>query len=128
MINTREIATEYRLSHWAQIIHERIESGLTIKAYCKQIGICGNTYHYWQRKLREAACQELLPVVSKQKTKEKISSTQIAPAGWAVCETTPSESNDKSIVIEIGKSRITADGGTDLEMLANVCRMLMSLC
>jgi len=53
VINTREIAEDYRLAHWAQIMHERTQSGLSIKAYCKQIGICGNTYFYWQRRVRE---------------------------------------------------------------------------
>jgi len=59
MINTREIAEEYRLTHWAGIMRERAESGLTIKAYCKQIGICGNTYFYWQRRVRAAAHERL---------------------------------------------------------------------
>ena len=59
MINTREIAEKYRLSHWARIMRERVESGLSIKEYCKQIGICGNTYFYWQRRVRAAACEQL---------------------------------------------------------------------
>ena len=63
MINTREVAEEYRMSHWAQIMRERIESGLSIKAFCRQMGICGNTYFYWQRKLRKAACEALLPTI-----------------------------------------------------------------
>jgi hypothetical protein len=29
MVNTNEIAAEYRLSHWAQIMKERQNSGLT---------------------------------------------------------------------------------------------------
>ena len=59
MINTREIAEEYRLSHWAQIMHERMESGMSIKAYCRQLGISTNTYFYRQKKLRESACAHL---------------------------------------------------------------------
>jgi len=59
MINTREIATEYRLSHWAQIIRERQESGLSIRAYCKQAGFHENRFFYWQRRVRRAACEQL---------------------------------------------------------------------
>ena len=59
MVNTREIAQEYRLGHWAKIMQEREQSGLSIKAFCQQIGIATNTYFYWQRKLRETACREL---------------------------------------------------------------------
>lgn len=51
MKNTREIAAAYRLSHWTQVLLERVESGLTIKAYCKQERIYYNTYFYWQRRV-----------------------------------------------------------------------------
>ena len=60
MTNTREIAKEYRLSHWAQVMQERVTSGMSVKEYCKHIGICGNTYFYWQRRLREAACGQVI--------------------------------------------------------------------
>lgn len=59
MINTNDIAKEYRMAHWAQIMQERVASGMNIKEYCKHIGICGNTYFYWQRRLRAAACEQL---------------------------------------------------------------------
>jgi transposase-like protein len=60
MINTREIAVEYRLAHWVKIMQERSDSGLSIKAYCESISLHQNVYYYWQRKLREAACQSLV--------------------------------------------------------------------
>lgn len=59
-MNTRDIAAEYRLAHWAQIMRERNESRLSIKAFCVKIGIHENTYFYWQRKLREAASEQLI--------------------------------------------------------------------
>jgi transposase-like protein len=57
MINTREIAAEYRLTHWAGIVRERAESGLTVKAFCESAGLRTNTYFYWQHKLRKATCE-----------------------------------------------------------------------
>jgi len=52
--------------------------------------------------------------------------------GWAVAEVSPTPApladTETVITIEIGKSRITANTGTDLELLGNVYRMLMSLC
>ena len=38
-MNTREIASEYRLSQWAKALEERGGSGRSIKAYCKATGI-----------------------------------------------------------------------------------------
>ena len=58
-MNTRYIAEEYRLAHWMQIMQERNESGLSIKAFCKKVGINETSYFYWQRKLREAACEQI---------------------------------------------------------------------
>ena len=68
MVNTREVAAEYRLSQWAQIMQERNKSELSIRAYCKQIGICENTYFYWQRRLRKAACEQLSKYEAEQKS------------------------------------------------------------
>jgi len=58
-MNTRQIATEVRLSQWAGIMQERLESGLSVKAFCDREGFHENKYFYWQRKLREAACEQL---------------------------------------------------------------------
>ena len=58
-MNTREIAVEYRLAHWAGIMRERKKSGLSIRAFCENVGIHENSYYYWQKKLREAACSEI---------------------------------------------------------------------
>jgi hypothetical protein len=124
MINSRAIAVEYRLSHWAEVMEERNTSGLSIKAYCESIGLHQNVYFYWQRKLREAACSELPPATVSGNGISKV------PNGWAVCGTASNPSTDKEngITIEIGKSRVTANAEVDLELLGNICRMLMSLC
>ena len=76
-MNTRDIAAEYRLTHWAQIMRERIESRLNVKAFCKKAGIHENTYFYWQRKLRGAACEQLEKMSADSKT------TDLAHPGFA---------------------------------------------
>ena len=37
---------------------EREESGLSVQAYCRQVGIAAKTYYYRLRKLREAAVEQ----------------------------------------------------------------------
>lgn len=46
-MQTREIASEYRLAHWSQVMRERRESGLSIKAFCQASGFHPNVYYYW---------------------------------------------------------------------------------
>ena len=124
MINTREIALEYRLSHWSAIIHERNASGKSIKSYCESIGLHQNVYHYWQRKLREAACTEMLPATVNSNEVSQV------PNGWAVCNTSQSQTSSKcsEFTIEIGKSRVSTTGDVDINKLRDICQMLMSLC
>ena len=121
MVNTREIAAEYRLSHWAQIMQERSQGNLSIKAYCKQIGISTNTYFYWQRKLRETACTQL----SHQGHE---SETEHVPNGWARLMPVQSLQAKGNVTIEVGGCTVTATTETDPELLLKVCRTLKSLC
>lgn len=135
-MSTREIAQEYRLAHWAGIMRERTESGLNIKSFCERTGIHENVYYYWQRKLREAACQELLPATQNDEKKAIIPSEPVGrsascppmPAGWAVCSPEKTEQKNNGVLIEIGKCRVAANADTDPELLVKVCTALMSLC
>jgi len=126
MINTREIASEYRLSHWALIIQERSESGLSIKAFCRQIGICANTYFYWQRKLREAACEQL---TKRESTPKFLSAPSFAEV--MVCESPTSVASVEAVSqlrIEISGVQITADSTYPTDKLSALLRELMRSC
>ena len=124
-MNTREIAAEYRLSHWSGIIRERQESGLSIKAYCRTSGIHPNVYFYWQRKLREAACENFGSASGKARA---ITEKASIPTGWAICESAEPIDEKKELSIEIGRCRIVVQEDISPELLAKVCRVLTSLC
>jgi len=121
-MDTREIAKEYRLGHWAQAIQERVAVKESIKDFCQRTGISRNTYFYWQRKLREEACRKLLPATLSESEKPAV------PKGWAVCELEKATPKDGSVSIEIGKCRVTANADASPEFLEKICRMLTSLC
>lgn len=118
-MNTREIAAAYRMNHWAEIMRDCKASGLTVKAYCESAGYHPNVYYYWQRKLREAACREL-------SVQQAAGEQAMVPSGWAICA--PEQAGaPKAVIIEIGKCRVEATAESDPEVLAKVCRMLMSI-
>jgi transposase-like protein len=116
MINTRGIAAEYRLTHWAGVVRQRAESGLTVKAFCESEGLPENTYFYWQRKLRESVCEgpAALP----------------APSGWAVAVPAKpgAAAASRTLSVEIGKCRVLVGADTDERLLAKVCGVLVSIC
>ena len=129
-MNTRAVATEYRLAQWAQTMAERSARGQSVQEFCVEKEISKNTYFYWQRKLREAACRELLPATAQ------VESAPVVPEGWTVCEeasvkadSTPTPEVDANgLCISIGKFRVVVGTPVDPEQLATVCRVLVSLC
>jgi len=131
-MNTRYIAKELRLSHWAQIMKERRNSGLSIKAFCESAGFHENVYYYWQRKLREVAYNALPDKISELIIKpqgEVIDSGKYpVPSGWTMCEPVKTADKGKILPIEINGCRVLADNEVDPETLVKVCRALMSLC
>ena len=124
IVNTREIAKEYRLSHWARIMRERNESGLSIKAFCAQSGIGANVFFYWQRKLREAAAQEMLAVEASGAD----TPNALVPRGWAEAVGNSDTPNDGGLTIRVGGAEICVKPGFDEKLLSSVCKTLSSLC
>ena len=59
-MNAGKIAAGYRLSQWSEIIESRNASGLNVIDFCKSRGISKDQYYYWQKKLRDAVCEELI--------------------------------------------------------------------
>jgi hypothetical protein len=61
-MDSQKITKEFRMAKWKQIIRERGESGESIKDFCNRVGVTKNSYMYWQRKIREAACRQLASI------------------------------------------------------------------
>ena len=122
-MHTREIAVEYRLTHWARIMQERVDSGQSIRAYCKANDIGTNVYHYWQRKLREAAVQQLTAAQPEQ-------TQSLVPSGWATVESTEETEPELAggLILRIGGAEIEVRDGFDEALLASVCRALSGQC
>ena len=54
----RELQTlngQNKLALWAERISECRNSGQNVKTWCKENGICEQTYYKWQRRLFEIA-------------------------------------------------------------------------
>lgn len=120
-MNTRIISAEYRLTHWARVVQDRNNSGYSIRKYCENAGIHENTYYYWLKKLREAACEEL--------TKNEGDATSIAPMGFAEIKLAARTSSpistgiqENQVSIETDVVRITAGSGYPVAKLAELLR------
>jgi len=121
-MNTRNIAAEYRLAHWAGIMNERKESGLSIRAFCENVGIHENTYFHWQKRLREAACRDLhgTSLISTGFTEVKLAERSVLYP--------PMTDAQKQVSIEASGIRITAGIEYPVEKLAVLLREVARSC
>lgn len=119
MKNTREMAAEYRLAHWAQVMRERQDSGMNIKTFCSTKGIHANVYYYWQRKLREASYEQLTQ-------SGQLPQTRLVTSGFTEVKLMPTpppmELPVSHICVEIGGMRIIADSTYPTEKLTVLLR------
>ena len=128
-MNTRENAEEYRLSHWAEIIKERSESGASIKKYCEDIGINESSYYYWLKKLRDAACEGLTKIQSKQQALTLPVFTEVKlPALQQSEQSAPCSVHQNQVCVEIGRVRLTASGEYPVDKLVELLRVVGRTC
>ena len=116
------VATELRLSQWAEAMHARKASGMSIRRWCQENGCKEKTYYYWQRKLREAACEHLGAVAqSEEKSLVVPGFAKVAIEEDPVSVSPPSPSG---LRIEVGSVIITADSTYPPDKLGALLREL----
>ena len=76
-MDTQKVETQFRLSGWGEAVKERIGSGQTVEAFCEEKGISKTTYYYRQKKVREAACSEMVRAQNHDRENKPV------PSGWA---------------------------------------------
>ena len=54
-----QVKNHFRMEQWIQLIKECQSSKLPIKTWCTQNGIKQQSYYYWLKKIRKAACEQL---------------------------------------------------------------------
>ena len=122
-MNTRQIAAEYRLAYWAQIMQNQSESGLSIRAFCEQSGFHENTYFYWQKKLREAACEELSKINNGTASMLPATFAEVKLSRQSTLPVADIEQN--RVCIEAAGIKITAESGYPAEKLALLLRAVI---
>jgi hypothetical protein len=142
-MNARKMTKQVRLSKWAQIIHERQESGQTVKQWCKENGINEKTYYYWQRKLREAIYERIegnqaqpssTALISEQGvtitkpvfTEVKLTDKTLYPA--SISHGHQGTQSPAWLQIEINGIKITTEAVYPVERLAPLLRELIRPC
>ncbi len=123
-MQAKELIHDYQMSHWADIIRQRAESGLTVKEFCRSRGFNKSKYFYWQRRLRDKACNSLikspLHMPDTVQMFTEVTVTQQSPQ--------PASTADGQIRIEAYGMRITADSSYPPVLIAALLREVAPVC
>lgn len=104
-----------RMNEWRQLIHERQQSGQSVRAWCLQNGIRENSYYYWLRIIREEALRE---------TENRSGAlVRVEPEKLAV-ETVSPQPSSGSIVIRAHGVEAEFPSGSDIAILAAFVKAL----
>ena len=98
-----------RMNEWRQLIHERQQSGQSVRAWCLQNGIRENSYYYWLRIIREEALRE---AENKSGALVRVEPEKLA------AETVSPQSSSGGIVIRANGVEAEFPPGTDIGILA----------
>ena len=128
-MKTKMVATEYRLSQWAQALQEKASKCESIDEFCQRRGISRNRYFYWQRKLREKACETLVELAGTPQTK-------LIPSGFAEVKLIADAKHKKvcadesqgMLLVEVAGLRINVDGAYPADKIAYILRELVRSC
>ncbi len=127
-MSTKEMARQVRLTHWGQVMRERKESGKSIRAWCRENDIKEKTFYYWQRRLREAACEQFAEAQSPcgvSLAAPRFAEVRLASAKRPVSELPEST---RELRVEIGGLRIAAGSEYPVDKLASLLRELIRSC
>ena len=98
-----------RINEWRQLIHERQQSGESVRAWCQQNGIRESSYYSWLRIIREEALRE---------TENRSGAlVRVEPEKLAV-ETVSPQPSSGGIVIRAHGVEAEFPSGTDIGILA----------
>ena len=135
----RDIKRSLRIAEWEKLLEERVRSGKTINAWCKEQGIPRSMYFYWQRRVRESAVKnatiidsEIIVPIAKTET--------MAVTGVAFSDTSkafvkipnPNYSNLSGAVpamsVRIGMADCEIYNGADPDVIEHTLLALGKIC
>lgn len=122
-MTSKEMAYQYRMAQWSEVAKERVELGMSIRAYCGMKGFSENTYFYWQRRLREAARSQL---EAEPASLRAPGFTKVALV--AAPEVPVAEAQTGQLQIQIHDIHLSVDSSYPPEKLAALLRELSGSC
>lgn len=109
---------------WLAAINSCRSSGLSVTQWCKENGICEQTYYKNLKKFREEALvNQELSVIPENETSAELVTHQFAPI-----KVLPEQTKPSGITISIGQIRIDISDGTSADTIKHTLQAVKKLC
>lgn len=126
-MDVQEMTREIRLQQWAGIVKECRGSGKTVKSWCTENGINEKSYFYWQKRVREAACQELTAYREQQvaKTEPRAANTPV----FAECKFPENNhAAGTAVTIHLNGAVVEVHHGAEASVIESILHALRAPC
>ena len=104
----REITAQNKLAEWAGKITACRNSGQPVKTWCKENGVCEQTYYKWLKRL-----------VTMAQEQQKVQFTEVTPVR-------PGHSINVAVTVRISGAEADIHSGADAATVETVLRFLKS--
>ena len=108
---SRELQTmnqQNKLTLWAGRISECRSSGMTVKVWCRENGVCEQTYYKWQKRLFEIA-----------QAQQEVQFAEVTPAQ-------PFRAGNVAVTVRLAGAEADIHSGADAATVETVLRFLKS--
>lgn len=123
-MTAKEATSAYRLQQWTGLVCECKASGKTVTAWCAEQGIATKTYYYWQRRVRQAACEQL---TLKEATGLPMTMTNGGPAFSEYRQPNRRE-NSAAVTLHLSGATVEIHNGADVSVIEGTLKALKSIC
>jgi transposase-like protein len=120
-MDIQKTTQDYRMNKWIKIIRERRSSGENVTSWCRNNGIKTNSYYYWLRKIRAAACKAL-PSIKSEGEIVPLDVSNSTDSTYVSSETTQAD-----IVIRLGSDVLEIHNSASTSLIENTIKVLKNV-
>lgn len=124
-MDTQKSTQEYRMNQWIKIIRECRSSGENISSWCRNNNIRTNSYYYWLRKIRTAACKAL-PSINSQEQIVPLDTSKLSTSTSIDVAYVSSETDQADIIIRLGSAVLEIHNSASASLIENTIRVLQN--
>ena len=128
-MSKRETNSLHLMTHWARVVSERMESGLSVSAYCEKTGLKKGRYYYWEKKLRDTASEA--QDVSRGDASPNLSTPIFAEVRLSEPQALPRATDlitGSQIIVEAAGLRIAASSDYPVSSLVELLQKVLQPC